>query len=128
MFNCLDDDNQSACVEGPDEIDQVVLSLILDLLLLHAQVVVVTIVGVYDDLVKMANYADLSICLHIVLRPLLQLALLHVNLGLVHDLHIEPLVFVDAVNLAVLGVLNQLQDVITVHDNTLLLLSRHIVA
>ena len=70
----------------------------------------------------------MRISLHIVFGPLLQLALLDENFGLVHYFHVETVVLVDRVDLAALGVLNQLQHVVAVDNNSLLLLSRHVVA
>lgn len=62
---------QSACVERAYKVNKVVLALILDLLLLHAQVVVITVVGIHYDLVEVANNADLSISLDVVFSPFL---------------------------------------------------------
>lgn len=118
----------STCIEGPDELNEVVLALVLNFLFLHAQVVVVAVVSVHDNLVQIANNANLRISLHIVLGPFLQLALLDENFGLVHYLHVETVVLVDRVDLAALGILDQLQHVIAVNDNSLLLLSGHVVA
>lgn len=124
----VDDDNQSAGVERPDEVNQVILALILDLLLLHSQVIIVAIVGIDDHLIQMSDDADLRIGLYVILSPLLQLALFHVNLGLVHDLYVQSLILVDRVDFAVLGILDQLEHVVTVHDDAFLLLSRHVVS
>lgn len=67
--------------------------LVLDLLLLHPQVVVVLEVSVDNHLVQVADDPDLCIGLDIVLSPLLQVAVFHVHLVLVHYLHEQPVVF-----------------------------------
>ena len=119
---------RSLAVEGLDELDHVLLALVLDLLLLHPQVIVVLEVSVHDHLVQVPDYADVGVGLHIVVRPLLQLALTHVHLRLVHYLHEQTVVLIKAVELAPLGVLDQPQNVLTLLNDLLLLFSGHVSA
>lgn len=115
-------------VEGAYEFHKVSLSLVLNFLFLHAQVVIIAVVGVDDDLIEIANDADLSVGLHISLSPLIEFCLLDIDLVFVHDFVIDLLVLTLALDLAVLGVLDKLQHVIALQDDLFLFLAAHIVA
>ena len=70
----------------------------------------------------------MSIRLHVVICPLLQLTLLHENLRLVHYFHVQTVILVQRVDLAALGVLDQFENIVAVDNDSLLLLPRHVVA
>jgi hypothetical protein len=55
----------------------------------------------------MTDYPDLRVSLHVVLDPFLQLALLDVDLRLVHYLHIEFTILLCMLDLAILCVLDE---------------------
>lgn len=120
--------SRSSGVEWSDELHEVSLALVLDLLLLHAQVVIIAVIGVDYHLVQVSDDADLGIGLHVTLAPLLQLCLLDVHLVFVHDFVVDLLVLALALDLAVLGVLDELQHVVALQDDFLLLLAAHVVA
>lgn len=118
----------SSGVEGADELHEIRLALVLNLLLLHAKIIVVAVVGVDDDLVQVADDADLCVGLHITLCPLFELCLLDVDLVFVHDFVIDLLVLALALDLAVLGVFDQLQHVVALQNDLFFLLAAHVVA
>ena len=99
---------QSLAVEWLDEFYHILLALILDLLLLHPQVVIVLEVCVHDYLVQMTNYSDMSIGLDIVVSPLLQLTLSNIYLRFVHYLHKQTVVLIKTVEFSILCIFDQL--------------------
>ena len=117
---------QSLAVEWLDEFYHILLALILDLLLLHPQVVVILEVCVHDYLVQMADYADMSIGLDIVVCPLLQLTLSNIYLRFVHYLHKQTMVLIKTVEFSILCIFDQLEDIFTLLDNLFFFLSGHI--
>lgn len=115
-------------VERLDKLDHVMLGFVLDFLLLQPQIVVVLVVRTHHHLIQMPNNPYLRIRFDVVITPLLQLAFLHVNLALVHNLQVQLVILIEGLYFAILCVLNQLQHVVTIHDYLLLLLSAHIAA
>lgn len=96
----------SAGVNGSDELNQVVLVLVFDLLLLHAQVIVVLEVGVYHHLVQMTDNPNLGVSFHIVVGPLFQVSLSNKHLRFIHDLDKQFMVIFVSFDSAALGILD----------------------
>ena len=74
----------------------------------------------------MTNDANVSVCLDVILGPFFQLCLLHKNLRLIHDFHVQSVVVVKALKFAVLRLVNQFEDVVAFLDYLLLVISSHV--
>lgn len=99
----------SFAVEGPDELNKVMLIFVLNFLLLHAQVIVILEVGVHNHLVQMTNDPDLGVSLYVVLSPLLELAFPHVHLRTVHNLHKQSVIVLEINNVPTLCIFDHLK-------------------
>lgn len=113
---------RSARVERSNKLNQLKFAFVLYFLLLHAKVIIVSVVCVDDHHIQTADNANLGISLHIVIRPLLEFSLLGEDLLLVHYLLEEALVLSDGLDLAALRVFDEFEDVVTVNDDLLLFL------
>lgn len=113
---------RSARVERSNKLYQLKFAFVLYFLLLHAKVIIVSVVCVDDHHIQTADNANLGISLHIVIRPLLEFSLLGEDLLLVHYLLEEALVLSDGLDLAALRVFDEFEDVVAVNDDLLLFL------
>jgi len=79
---------ESFAVKRLDKFDYIFFPFVLDFLLLHSQIIVILEVGIHNHLIQVTDYANMRICLHIIIWPFLQLAFFHIHLRLVHYLQV----------------------------------------